>query len=252
MTESQSRNTGLIIIAALFLFGVIMSAIINFKNWDLIVSGTLHEPNLHESGWLVGKMSLCALFYRFGEYPAIVMALIALFGYILTRFGRLPSKYSNSFLVIVLTVILGPGLLVNGILKPFWGRPRPADIAMFGGNESFRSVIQPTGPGGGKSFVCGHCANAFAIASGVAFYPYFPTLAFFFLGTGLTMGIFGCFVRIAQGGHFLSDTLWAGIIVFSVITWLYFCLFKLAASSKRSSNEPDKYTKQASVWRKRP
>ena len=227
MTPSQSRNAGLILITAFLLFGVAISAIINLEGWDLSVSMALHESTLGESGWLIGKMTPWAAFYRFGEYPAVIMAIIAFIGYIFTLLGKFPRKYAKPFLVIVLTVILGPGLIVNGILKPFWGRPRPADTVMFGGKEPYRNVFQPAGPGGGKSFVCGHCANAFAIASGVSFFPYFPGLAGLFLGAGLTMGTLGSFARIAQGGHYLSDTLWAGIIVLSIIAWLYFCVFKV-------------------------
>lgn len=236
MTESQSRNAGLIVMTALFLFGVVISAIINWEGWDLAVSTALHEPTLGESGWLLGKISPWAAFYRFGEYPAIIMAIAAFVGYILTLIGKFPRKYAKPFLVIVLTVILGPGLIVNGILKPFWGRPRPADTVMFGGKELYRGVFEPAGPGGGKSFVCGHCANAFAIASGVSFFPYCPGLAGLFLGAGLAMGTLGSFARIAQGAHYLSDTVWAGIIVLSIIAWLYFCLLKLPVNPDRTDS----------------
>lgn len=237
MTESQSRNAGLIVMTALFLFGVVISAIINWEGWDLSVSTALHEPTLGESGWLLGKMSPWAAFYRFGEYPAVIMAIAAFIGYIFTLIGKFPRKYAKPFLVIVLTVILGPGLIVNGILKPFWGRPRPADTVMFGGKEPYRGIFQPAGPGGGKSFVCGHCANAFAIASGVSFFPHCPGLAGFSLGVGLAMGAFGSFARIAQGGHYLSDTVWAGIVVLSIIAWLYFCVFKIPVKRDISNNE---------------
>ena len=237
MTKPQSRNAGLIVMTVLFLFGVVISAIINLEGWDLAVSTALHEPTLGESGWLLGKMSPWAAFYRLGEYPAVIMAIAAFVGYILTLIGKFPRKYAKPFLVIVLTVILGPGLIVNGILKPFWGRPRPADTVMFGGKEPYRGVFQPAGPGGGKSFVCGHCANAFAVASGVSFFPYCPGLAGLFLGVGLTMGTLGSFARIAQGGHYLTDTVWAGIIVLSIIAWLYFCVFKIPVKPDRSNTK---------------
>ncbi len=236
MTPSQSRNAGLILIAAFLLFGVAISAIINLEGWDLSVSTALHESTLGDAGWLIGKMSPWAAFYRFGEYPAVIMAIIAFIGYMLTLAGKFPRKYAKPFLVIVLTVVLGPGLIVNGILKPFWGRPRPADTVVFGGKEPYRNVFQPAGPGGGKSFVCGHCANAFAIASGVSFFPYCPGLAGLFLGAGLTMGTLGSFARIAQGAHYLSDTVWAGIIVLSIIVWLYFCVFKIPVKPDRAGH----------------
>ena len=229
MTESQSKRVGWVIVALLLLSGVMISVLIYLGDWDLKLSSGFHDSGPGHTGWPIGKQSPWLEFYRFGEYPAIIMAVVALILYLLTRVNRFPSKYSKSLLVIVLTVILGPGLVVNGILKPLWGRPRPADTVTFGGAYQYRGVFSPAGPNDGKSFVSGHCANAFAIASGVALFPYAPGLAGLFLGVGLAFGALGCFARIVQGAHFLSDTLWSGVIVFSIIAWLYFCLFKIPA-----------------------
>lgn len=232
MTESQSRRKGILIIIALVLSGLASTSIIYFLNLDLRLSAALHEGRLGETGWLIGKQTPWAEFYRYGEYPAVIMAIAAFISYVLSRVGKFPVKFSKPCLVIVLTVVLGSGLLVNGILKSCWGRPRPADIIEFGGTASYRSVFSPAGPGGGKSFVCGHCANAFAIASGASFFPYFPRLAGLFMGLGLSLGLIASFARIAQGGHYLSDTVWAGIIVLVIIAWLYFCVFKIPAISR--------------------
>jgi lipid A 4'-phosphatase len=232
MTESQSRRKGILIIMALVLSGLAITSIIYFMNLDLRLSAALHEAPLGEAGWLIGKQSPWAEFYRYGEYPAVIMAIAAFVFYVLLRANKFSVQYSKPCLVIVLTVILGPGLLVNGILKSCWGRPRPVDTIEFGGTASYRSIFNPAGPGGGKSFVCGHCANAFAIASGGSFFPYFPRLAGLFTGFGLSLGIIGSFARIAQGGHYLSDTVWAGIIVLAIIAWLYFCVFKIPAISR--------------------
>ncbi len=229
MTESQSRRVGWVIVVLLLLSGVAVSLLIDLGDWDVRLSAGFHDSGPVGNGWPTGKQSPWAEFYRFGEYPAIIMAVVAFILYLLTRVNRFPSRYAKPLLVIVLTVILGPGLVVNGIMKPFWGRPRPADTVTFGGEYQYRGVFSPAGPDNGKSFVSGHCANAFSIASGVALFPYSPGLAGLFLGVGLALGAFGGFARIVQGAHFLSDTLWSGVIVFSIIAWLYFCLFKIPA-----------------------
>ncbi|HBH49073.1 MAG TPA: PAP2 family protein, partial [Bacteroidales bacterium] len=38
-------------------------------------------------------------------------------------------------LMMILTIVLGPGLLVNATFKDNWGRPRPNEIVEFGGKE---------------------------------------------------------------------------------------------------------------------
>src|SRR5690606_18360570 len=40
----------------------------------------------------------------------------------------------------LLALALGPGLLVNGILKEVWGRARPREILEFGGDATFTPV----------------------------------------------------------------------------------------------------------------
>ena len=167
----------------------------------------------------------------------MIMAIAAFVGYILTLIGKFPRKYAKPFLVIVLTVILGPGLIVNGILKPFWGRPRPADTVMFGGKELYRGVFEPAGPGGGKSFVCGHCANAFAIASGAVILPILSRIGRTFPRRRTCNGDAGQFRQDRARAHYLSDTVWAGIIVLSIIAWLYFCLFKVPVEPDLSNTE---------------
>ena len=36
--------------------------------------------------------------------------------------------------LLIATLALGPGLLTNAVLKQYWGRPRPIDVAQFGGD----------------------------------------------------------------------------------------------------------------------
>ena len=44
---------------------------------------------------------------------------------------------AKAWLFLFLGLLVGPGLVVNGILKDHWGRARPAEIIEFGGTAHF-------------------------------------------------------------------------------------------------------------------
>jgi lipid A 4'-phosphatase len=132
--------------------------------------------------------------------------------------GRLDRKM---VLFLLATMIVGPGLLANTVLKDHWGRARPAQITEFGGTKSFTPALVPSDQCDRNcSFVSGHGAMAFAL---VAFSAVPATLRRRRWTALATLG-FGGFVglaRIAQGGHFLSDTIFAGLLMVAVAWLLY-------------------------------
>jgi lipid A 4'-phosphatase len=125
---------------------------------------------------------------------------------------------------------------VNGLLKNYWGRPRPVEVSALGGDWEYRTVWEPGVPGRGKSFTCGHCSMAFAVGSAAAFAPYFPVAAGAALvasvGYGMVMGV----ARMAQGGHFPTDVLWSGILVFMIAAALYYLVFRIPESADESAH----------------
>ena len=72
-----------------------------------------------------------------------------------------PYRDRCAFLALVLA--LGPGLIVNGLLKPNWNRPRPCDITEFGGTVDFVHVLNPgvEGERVHHSFPSGHASMGF-------------------------------------------------------------------------------------------
>ncbi len=123
--------------------------------------------------------------------------------------------FRRQSLFLILFFILGPGLIVNVVLKDNLGRPRPREIVEFQGQYQFIQAWQRGDAGTNSSFPSGHAAIAFAII-GPWFimrrrnqgdeYQYLLVI----LGWG---GVVGA-ARILQGGHFLSDVIWAGGLVF--------------------------------------
>jgi membrane-associated PAP2 superfamily phosphatase len=112
-------------------------------------------------------------------------------------------------------LIIGPGVIVNGVFKPFWGRPRPYSTIPFGGDQEFLPVFQNGCSQDYASFPCGHASMGFYLmAPAFFFYRRRPRLAVGFLCLGLVAGITIGMARIVEGSHFASDVLWAGGFVY--------------------------------------
>ncbi len=182
---------------------------------DLALSATFYGPDV---GWRHAEAWGWRWLFEFGLRPSIVMACGACFvllgGWLYSQW----QPYRRTCLVLVLVVALGPGLIVNGILKPYWGRPRPRHVEVFGGPQVYHPWWRPGGPGSGKSFPSGHAAMGFAMLAGAVVMPQgtrrrYRWLRHTAIGGALGYGLLmGC-GRIVQGGHFLSDVLWSGVIV---------------------------------------
>lgn len=110
---------------------------------------------------------------------------------------------------LLLTLIIGPGLITHTLLKNHWGRPRPVQIQLFGGHEHYVPPLIPSRQDG-HSFPSGHAAAAFYL---IGFGWAFPRRRRVWWIVGLLAGIGVGYVRIVQGGHFLSDVMFAFIVV---------------------------------------
>jgi lipid A 4'-phosphatase len=128
----------------------------------------------------------------------------------------LPARLS---LLVLAIFTLGPGLLVNGILKMFWGRPRPRMLVEFGGKHDFMAWWDPTGTCiKNCSFVSGEASSAFAMLALAALVP--APLRYAAIGAALLYGVLIGFMRIAVGAHFLSDVLFAGVFI-AFMVWCF-------------------------------
>jgi len=227
MVLPAPRIRGLIVIGSLLAVGLAATAWIDSRNQDLAWARAFYERGGAHNGWIYARDRPWNWLYDYGEFPGILMGFGALALYIASRYGRASRRYAKPSLVIVLAVLLGPGVVVNGILKSCWGRPRPSDLIVFGGTEEFRKPSQPAGQGRGKSFVCGHCSMAYAVASAGAFYPYHPVASVSMIAVGIAFGTVAGLARMAQGGHFATDVLWSAVIVLVIIAALYYFIFRI-------------------------
>lgn len=138
-------------------------------------------------------------------------------------------------LFVLLTVIAGPGLLINTVFKDHWDRPRPRDVIEFGGPLHYD--VAPLRGEGGTSFPCGHCSVGFLYALGWwVWRRRRPRLAATSLAVGIGVGVALGLGRMAAGGHFLSDVLWAALIAFAMAQVLYYYVLRIPQHEERTSS----------------
>ena len=117
---------------------------------------------------------------------------------------------------LLLSLALGPGLIVNTIFKDHWGRARPVQILQFGGTQKFAPDFVPSDQCRRNcSFPAGDPAVGFylvsvALLAGSAPMRRHGVVAAVALGAALGV------VRLAQGGHFLSDIIASGFLVIAI------------------------------------
>ena len=199
-------------------FGVPLSVLLGFTfavwffNADLKVAGLVYIEN---EQWPGVDSFPWNLLYDYGPVPAFVMAGAGLVALILSFFNRSFVKYRIQAVFLVLLLIAGPGLVVNVLLKDTQGRPRPREVIEFGGKHHFSQIWQKGDTGKNSSFPSGHASAGFYLMA-----PWFllrrknPSLAVGWLLFGLSYGSLVGTARIMQGGHFLSDVVWAGGLVY--------------------------------------
>lgn len=204
------------------------------------------EPAWYQKDSLGWKIA-----YHYGTLPAILLTFFACVGLILSWMRSEMTKLRRHFLFIILTLAIGPGLVVNAVLKDHWGRPRPRQVQEFGGKWDFKEIWQPGIPGKGKSFPCGHCSMGFFFITLYYFWKQRRrALAYGSLIFSLVLGTYIGLARMAQGGHFLSDIVWSGGLTYLTATILFYWGLKIpeheiqsaevARESKRSPASPKK------------
>jgi len=174
-------------------------------------------------GWIGGVDGLCNFIKAYGPLPGLVIAIGSLVVVIASVWIKRFVRFRFVALFFVAVMAVGPGLIVNGVFKQNWGRPRPLDLQEFNRDSEFIEVWGAPSPGSGASFPSGHAASAFFL-----FTPYFIfrrrdwRWATFFLMLGLGYGALTGFARMAQGAHFLSDVVWsAGFVYLTGLAFTY-------------------------------
>lgn len=210
------NRTGLVV--ALAIAAVAGLAFALYPELDLAIARSFYDPAqrdfpLRFHPWLVWLRQESMWIVTALVAPAAVALAIKL----LLPFTRMLMS-GRAAVFLVATLVLGPGLLVNVTMKDYWPRSRPIDVPELGGSERFVPWWDPRGVCAKNcSFVAGESAGAFwALAPAALAPPPWRPLAY---AAAVAFGAAVGALRIVFGGHFFTDVVFAGILIF-LIVWL--------------------------------
>jgi len=177
---------------------------------DLRLQALFYRPGADGDPWPLRHAFPWRALNLFGPWPGLLVALVAAVFVVAALFRPAWRRWRSHALLAVFAMALGPGLLVNGVFKDHWGRPRPIQTEQFGGAWKYQKPLVKGASGRGKSFPCGHSSAAFYLAVlFLVFRRRRPALARLGLAAALALGVLVGVARMAAGAHYASDVVWS-------------------------------------------
>jgi lipid A 4'-phosphatase len=190
-----------------------LACVIFFLIWpqfDLSFSRYFYDETSQSFSW--GDHFVAQFIYQLTNVIAgiLVVGLPSLLAASYVFRNKLLSQNRKVLLFMFCTCVLGPGVMVNSVLKDHWDRPRPVQSIEFGGDNAFEPPFSPQFACGGDchSFVSGHASIGF-VFFGLALLHRNRKWVLVPVALGAIIGM----TRIVQGGHFFSDVVFSGWVV---------------------------------------
>jgi len=148
-----------------------------------------------------------------------------LVGVLLLVFGQsvmTPATRRKTYGLLV-GLVVGLWLIMHVGFKDNWGRARPSEISAMGGSHTYSSPLVPsTACDTNCSFMSGHAGTGFVLIGLGALATTRTRRRWLAIGwaAGWVLGL----IRIAQGGHFLGDVLFGGLLLWGcawATRWTY-------------------------------
>ena len=213
------------IVNTLFFFFFVLFFIL-FPKFDIFFSKLF----FFEEKFISDKYIFIRSLRSFLKDLMIVISIVSLLLIIVNIFFKMKKK---TFLkprtkLILIGFIVGPvigcGLIANFYFKDNWGRARPINIQEFGGEKIYtQPFIISDQCERNCSWISGEASAAFSFIAGTII---IKSPIFFLLN--IIFGIIVSFCRIAMGGHFLSDNIFAMIfMIYLAIIYKYLVFLNL-------------------------
>ena len=157
-------------------------------------------------------------------------AIAAVIGIILAlaRRRHLLGLGLPEWIFLALVLITGPGLIANTVLKDNWARPRPLHVVEFGGPDRFTPVLERSGACERNcSFVSGEASATFALGFAIAMLIRRRRAEL--MAAAVAAGSIAGLIRMGEGGHFLSDVVFAGVFMALDVALMYWLVFHVLA-----------------------
>lgn len=195
-------------------------AVLVFRVWpqlDAATSALFYRPDL--PGRFVGESDPAVLaVYQAVPHVGRGLTLLCLVLCCIPRRRFAPGwqqRWRGRAFGLLALLVLGLGLMVNWALKEHVGRPRPVQTLSFGGAQPHQMVGQVSALCSRNcSFVSGHAATGFVLMGvGLAGGP---AVRRRWWRMGMAAGLLVGAGRVMQGGHFASDIVFAGLLIWGL------------------------------------
>ncbi|OAI56429.1 hypothetical protein AYO49_04325 [Verrucomicrobiaceae bacterium SCGC AG-212-N21] len=241
--RSGGRPSALAVLGIVTVMVLVVASLLSsaMRRWDMDLTFSQlwwHAPHT----WFGERSSVCWFLNKYGPAPGILLGVgagVVLMSSLLRRAWRglaMPALY------VLMAFVLGPGLLVNGVLKHSWARARPKELVEFGGTKPYERIFTEVKGSLGRSFPSGHASSAFVLSAlGFAAAIWGTRQG---MWAGLALGaVWGALVgwsRIASGAHFLSDVMWSAVLV-TCVNFLTLLPFVVASHASRKSRQVESF-----------
>ena len=221
-----SRSPELIadpIVHGLALIVIASALFVALPGIDVWFSDLFYQP---EKGFPIAGIDAFVWFRGIGD-RLVLIGVVAMIVAIVVKLilpdrpTMLPPRH---MLLVFSTLVIAPGIIVNGIFKANWGRPRPVAVDAFGGEFPFIPAWQISDYCAANcSFVSGEASSALWAVTLALFFP--PSWRTPVIAVLLVLAVALSLNRIAFGGHFLSDVVLSWGMTLTVIAIVYRILY---------------------------
>ena len=205
---------------------------------DLRVAALWYHPDA-EDPWWESNRHLWVFLYQASPVLVSLLLIGSLLTLAATWVWTAWRRWRRYAVFVLVLTLLGPGLVINGVIKDYWGRPRPHQTIELGGTLAYAPPLVRRPEGQGMSFPSGHSAVGFALG---AFFLIWqrrrPRLAWTALLVSAALGALIGAGRMIAGDHFLSDVIWSAVLTYGVAWGLYWFILRIPQREQAAVDRP--------------
>ncbi|OZI66617.1 phosphatase PAP2 family protein [Bordetella genomosp. 11] len=202
----------------------LLASAINYSGLDLAISRMFFDPASNAFPWRASR-ALELLGHRVVLVLPVGVAIAAMAAAIASHWFAPLRPWRGALWGIALTCALGQVIISQ--LKHYTALPRPYNLSMFGGYANYPDHFWAASRRqAGGALPSNHAGAGYAMLS-----LYFagwamgrPAWRWGGLAIGIAAGLSFAAVRVAQGAHFTSQTVWSACVMWAVASVLFYPL----------------------------
>ena len=196
-----------------------------FPFFDVLFSNLFYSGN---NQFVVQHYPVHSIYFYEFIIREMMLPIIIIFLLFFPIIIKISEKTKNKFIefnfktkdiLYIWTSAIFVTIVVESVFKGFWGRARPVDTTLFGGEKDFSAWINYSAECATNcSFVSGDASVGFFISC-----LYYITKKNTYLYLSIVFGLIIGLTRIGAGAHFLSDISMSFVLVNLILFINYYC-----------------------------